>query len=89
MKYDYVEFGGVFTEIGRFDRNYWVKDQNTLSRYIDKCNNTDCYITVFSYQEPNFKSKYDAPLYFDVDNEDLEISKRDTITLCNILSNDI
>ena len=84
--FPYVEFGGSKNKI--FYRNKWLSDQRALDVYIKEFNNTDIYLTVWRYKEPDFESKCDAPLYFDIDNKDLEKSRKDTITLCNILMKD-
>ena len=83
----FVEIGGVNPSTLYFERNYWIeKSTSEINKMRKKFNNTDVFKTTWTYENKDPKSLMYGPLYFDIDNEDLNQSIIDTKTLINILT---
>ena len=83
MSYKYIEFGGLKNDI--FYRKIWISTQEELTKCRNEFNNKDVYVTVWHYEKPDKDSPCDAPLYLDLDNQDLDKALSDAKTLCDIL----
>lgn len=94
-EYRYVEVANYVPDLQRVIR--WRKretkepiliDQEGVERFRDKHNNTGIYTSVFRYLQPELGNSV-GPVFFDIDNEDLEESLRDAKKLFNYLSENV
>lgn len=91
-QYSYVEVAKYVPNIKsvirekRDGESVMLKIGDQVDKYRNKYNNTGVYTSVFRYKEPNLGAVSIAPLYFDLDSDDLKVSHRDARFLYSYLN---
>lgn len=90
-RFRYVEVANFVPDLDRvirfkYDGNPVMYDVAGIDKFRNKHDNVGVYTSIFRYESKSIESAHLGPLYFDLDADDLERSKRDAHRLVTHLS---
>ena len=75
----------MYTKVWQKGGSWLNIETEKVQEWIDTTSNTDIFKSVQEYKNEDDEDIFKAPLYFDFDSEDINLSKIDTLKVVDFL----